>query len=113
MHPVTDPPPPPTPPPTHPILAAQITFVELYNDRIRDLLAEENQPSRRRRRLVSDTTTKIDIRENTATREVFLTGSATLNTSVTSSRQVLEVGGTKKSGEGEGKVSARFDSPLA
>lgn len=50
------------------------SFVELYNDRFIDLLDPDNAPHKRNRGLPCAKPKKIEIREDTKNKTVFLTG---------------------------------------
>jgi hypothetical protein len=64
------------------------SFVELYRDKFIDLLEASN---RKKKRLPSEKAPKIEIREDSKTRSVFLDGSGDLRTTVTSAAQAVDL----------------------
>ena len=64
-----------------------ISFVELHLDKFIDLLDPNNAPNKRNKKLPIEKSSKIEIHED-ARKQVYLTGSDTLRTTVTTMHQV-------------------------
>eukprot|EP01119_Soliformovum_irregulare_P012481 TRINITY_DN3244_c4_g1_i2.p1 TRINITY_DN3244_c4_g1~~TRINITY_DN3244_c4_g1_i2.p1 ORF type:complete len:836 (-),score=234.38 TRINITY_DN3244_c4_g1_i2:7-2487(-) len=67
----------------------QLTFVELHLDTFIDLLDPINAPSQKSRRLPSMKPKKIEIHEDAKTKSVYITGSETIRTPITSLDQAM------------------------
>lgn len=66
--------------------------MELYLDKFIDLLDPANSPSKKKKKLPYEkSNSKIEIHEDSKTRNIYLTGSDTLNTVVTARNQAMEL----------------------
>jgi hypothetical protein len=73
------------------LFVVQCSYVELYLDKFVDLLDPNNAPNKRKRMLPDAKPVKIEIHEDTRTKTVYLTGSETLRTTVTTPEQAAEL----------------------
>ncbi len=73
------------------LFVIQCSYVELYLDKFVDLLDPNNEPAKKRKQLPNAKPPKIEIHEDTRTKTVFLTGSESLRTTVTTFEKAMEL----------------------